>query len=72
MSEKTNEVIRCLRNYDCAKTAHDEAMSKCDSSWGYRGYSYIEALEKAGDDFGDALEALIDERIDARETRYSK
>lgn len=63
MSEKTEELLRTLRNYDTTKQAHDEAMKNCDGSWGYRGYNYITALERAESEFAKSLEAVIDERI---------
>lgn len=63
MSDKTDELLRALRNYDTTKRAHDEAMAQCDCSWGYRGHSYITALERAEGDFAKALEDVIDERI---------
>lgn len=71
MSDKTEELLRALRNYDYTKQAHDEAMAGCDCSWGYRGHRYITALERAEGDFANALEAVIDERIDRKITSLS-
>jgi len=68
MSHKSDGLLRALRNYDSAKTAHDEEMIKCDHSWGYHGHRYIYALEQAGNEFATALNELIDERIELSKT----
>ena len=57
------DVIYALRNYDMCKTAHDEAMAKCEVSWGYFGHRYISALEKAEEQLDAALIDLIDSRV---------
>ena len=64
MSYKIEELLRSMREYDNTKQAHDEAMAKCDCTWGYRGHSYIVALDKAEKEFATALEQVIDERIE--------
>lgn len=60
------ELLLALRAYSSAKQAHDDAMFKCEHSWGYRGYAYISALDAAEQRFADALNNLIDARIEER------
>ena len=65
MNREMQELLSALRNFDSAKTAHDEAMYKCETTWDYHGSSYIEALTKAEMAFAEALNAVIDARIES-------
>jgi len=47
-----------------AKQAHDEAMFKCEYSWGYHGYGYIKALDEAEEALSECFNKVIDERVD--------
>lgn len=70
MEDLMRDLLIALRQYDTTKMAHDEAMGKCEVSWGYHGYNYITALEKAENEFATALEAVIDSRINEALKKY--
>lgn len=57
------ELLEALRNYHMCKTVHDIEMGKCEYSWGYHGWHYIKAVEKAEEQFLVALNKVIDERV---------
>lgn len=59
-------LIQALQNAVEAKVTHDrERDSYDDYSWGYYGRGYVDDMEKAADEFGNRLNALIDARIQA-------
>lgn len=62
----SRDLALALKNLLTAMRERDVQMSKCDRSWGYFGHHYEEAVSEAEKEFADALNALIDERINAR------
>ncbi len=60
------DLISTLREVLRAEAEEAEAKERYDGyDWGYHGFRYAEASRWAGEDFGKALDAVIDARVRA-------
>lgn len=57
-------LVQALQNVISAKNEHDKARDNYDGySWGYYGWSYVQRMESAADEFGKRLDQLIEKKV---------
>ena len=59
------DVQLALANLMEAQREHDKARDDCDGTWDYFGSGHINAVDRARKEFGEALSAYIDFRVEA-------